>query len=165
MKFLVVFADEPNQKYEFPINNLILMDWMRGRITTPSVFSGREIAMFGFRFESFFDIPDYAINIGRIEINNLPLDTTEYTKNNSFVTVSYPSETTHTVHFSFNWPNTEQLSYVIYDLQGKAVKSNCIALNGITNYSLDTNELASGTYMIRFTDEKNVSETKKIIIK
>jgi hypothetical protein len=50
-------------------------------------------------------------------------------------------------------------------MQGKAVKSNRIPLNGSKDYSLDTNGIGLGTYMIKFTDPKNISETKKIIIK
>lgn len=137
--------------------------WIPAGISLPTNFSQREIAMIGFRFESETAIPDYSINIGEIAIYDGILGTIQSNKENSFVTVSYSE--IDAVLFSINWPNGEHVNSTLFDLQGKAIKSNRINLNGITNYSLDTKELASGTYMIRFADEKNISETKKIIIK
>lgn len=166
MKLLVVFADDLNQKYEFQIITVMgsTNGWNLGRITTPSSFSGREIAMLGFRFYSAFEIPDYAINIGRINIQDAPLATTDYTKDNAFVTVSYPPYSGG-VAFNINWPDASQLQYTLYDLQGKAVQSQSIDINGTTTHTLDTTGLASGTYMVRFTDHKNKVETKKINVR
>ena len=163
LKLLLVFSDEPLQKYEFSTLSNPLSGWIPAGISLPTNFSQREIAMIGFRFESETAIPDYSINIGEIAIYDGILGTIQSNKENSFVTVSYSE--IDAVLFSINWPNGEHVNSTLFDLQGKAIKSNRINLNGITNYSLDTKELASGTYMIRFADEKNISETKKIIIK
>ncbi len=163
LKLLLVFSDEPLQKYEFSTLSNPLSEWIPAGISLPTNFSQREIAMIGFRFESETAIPDYSINIGEIAIYDGILGTIQSNKENSFVTVSYSE--IDAVLFSINWPNGEHVNSTLFDLQGKAIKSNRINLNGITNYSLDTKELASGTYMIRFADEKNISETKKIIIK
>lgn len=165
IKLLVVFADDMNQKYEFTITNVVLSQWMYGRISTPSVFSGREIAMLGFRFETPIDIPNYEINIGRISIQGLPLDTTDYKTENSFVTVSYPSSNSNAILFDINWPNSTQLKYTVTDLQGKIIAENNINLNNTTTYSFPTNGLSKGTYIVKFTDESNRSEVQKIIIK
>lgn len=165
IKFLVVFADDMNQKYEFTITNVVLSQWMYGRISTPSVFSGREIAMLGFRFETPIDIPNYEINIGRISIQGLPLDTTDYKTENSFVTVSYPSSNSNAILFDINWPNSTQLKYTVTNLQGKIIAENNINLNNTTTYSFPTNGLSKGTYIVKFTDESNRSEVQKIIIK
>jgi hypothetical protein len=165
IKLLVVFADDMNQKYEFTITNVVLSQWMYGRISTPSVFSGREIAMLGFRFETPIDIPNYEINIGRISIQGLPLDTTDYKTENSFVTVSYPSSNSNAILFDINWPNSTQLKYTVTDLQGKIIAENNINLNNTTTYSFPTNGLSKGTYIVKFRDESNRSEVQKIIIK
>lgn len=166
MKLLVVFSDDVAQKYEFPITGGVGLgnNWTFGEIVLPSEYSVRAIAKIGFRFESTAAVSGYAINIGGINIENTVLGVTNNIKNNSFVSVSYP-QTHKNVLFTINWPNTEHLNFTLYDLQGKVVKSNRIQLNGITNYSLDTNDLDSGTYMIRFTDSNNISETKKIILR
>ena len=86
-------------------------------------------------------------------------------KDKTFVTVSYPINYASAIHFTLNWPNTKQVDYTLYDLKGKAIKTNTIKVNGITNYSLDTNGLASGTYAVKFTDQQNHTEVRKIIIK
>jgi hypothetical protein len=105
------------------------------------------------------------MNIGGINIGNVVLGLTDHTKNGSFVKVSYPVENNKSILFTINWPDTKGLNYTIYDLQGKVIKSNSIKLNGTTSYSLDTNGFAAGTYIAKFTDQNNHSETRKVIIK
>jgi endo-beta-N-acetylglucosaminidase D len=163
LKLLLVFSDEPLQKYEFSTLSNPFSGWIPAGVSLPPNFSQREIAMIGLRFYSETPIPDYSINIGEIAIYDGILGTTQSENENSFVTISYPE--INAVRFTINWPNSQQLSYTLFDLQGKIIRSNRIKLDGNTNYSLDTNGLASGTYMVKFTDQKNTSETKKIIIK
>ncbi len=165
MKLLVVFADEVNQKYEFPLNGGIGMgnNWTFGEIQLLPEYSGREIAMIGLRFESTTAVSGYTARMGGIDVYNTVLGIADHHKDNAFITVSYP--TTNGVAFNINWPDTERLNFTIYDLRGKLVKSGLIALNQTTNYNLDTNGIASGIYTITFTNPKNVSETKKIIIR
>ncbi|HMK07224.1 MAG TPA: T9SS type A sorting domain-containing protein [Flavobacterium sp.] len=167
MKLVVVFSDDVNQKHEFPFDasTNVFGNWKYGEIALPVAFSSREIAMIGLRFESEEALAGYSMNIGRITIMNGVLGTANPGKNNSFVTASYPVGNNAPILFTINWPNAKQLNYTLYDLQGKALRSNSIKLNDSTNYPLDTNGLASGTYTIKFTDQKNVSETQKIIIR
>ena len=167
MKLIVVFSDDVNQKYEFPFDasSNVLGNWKYGEIELPIAFSSREIAMIGLRFESENALAGYSMNIGRITIMNGVLGTANPGKNNNFVTASYPVGNNAPILFTINWPNATQINYTLYDLQGKAIKSSIIKLNEATNYPFDTNGLASGTYTIKFTDSKNVSETKKIIIR
>jgi len=166
-QLLLVFADEPTQKYAFQITGGMEFGdgWLWSGAAIPNEFSVREIAMIGIRFESETAIANFSLNIGAMYIGEVVLGTTDHLKNNSAITVSYPVQPTESILFTIDWINALQLNYTLFDLQGKAIKSNRINLNGITNYSLDTNELAFGTYMIRFSDENNRSETKKIIIK
>lgn len=168
LSLILVFADDINQKYIYPIPSGFSPGggWIYGEVMSlPQEFSSREIAMIGLRFESEEAVAGYSINIGGIGIENIILGTTSAVKNNNFVTVSYPVQANNNLLFTINWPEAKQLGYTIYDLQGKAVKSNTIKVNNTTNYSFDTNGLSSGTYTIKFTDQKNVSETKKIIIR
>jgi len=166
MKLILVFSDEPTQKYELPIIENAGTNWLTYGSLLPQQFLGREIAMIGFRFVSQEAISNYAINIGNIYFDNLgDLATSQSSKKQSRIIVSYAAQSNNTLLFTINWPNAQQLDYALYDLQGKAVKSNTINLNGTTNYPLDTNGIASGTYTIKFTDSKNVSETQKIIIR
>lgn len=165
MKLLVVFADDVTQRLEFPFTGHIALDnnWAWGEITIPLEYSNREIAMIGFRFETDEAIASYSINLGGLYINNTVLSVDDYSKNSAFVTVSYPE--TNNILFTIKWPNAKQLDYTIYDLNGKVVKSNRIKLNGTTNCPLETSTVSSGAYMVKFTDQNNRSEIRKIIIK
>jgi len=166
MKLLLVFADEPSQKYEFAITDGALINsWTWGETMLPPEYATREIAMVGFRFESDTPISGYTVNLGELSIDNVVLGLTSPINTSALVSISYPPHIEKEILFTINWPNMRKINYTIYDLQGKIVKSNSIELNGTTNYPLDTNGLTSGTYMIKFTDSKNLSETKKIIIR
>lgn len=169
MKLLVVFADDVATKYEFPLNATplpIFNGWASaGNGSAMQVHAGREIAMMGLRFYAETAVPDYAINIGQFLSGAVFLGIDEQTKESTFVTVSYPNTNNNTVTFTINWKGTQQLNYTIYDLSGKVVKTNTIAVNKITHYNFDTSGISSGTYIVKFTDANNVSETKKLIIR
>ncbi len=170
IKVLVVYADEPNQKYELSLGDFFVSinGWKFVEASaTPALegFPEREIAMIGLRFKSTTDIPNFEINIGEIYTSEVFLSTNSQFKNNNFVTVSYPENGISTILFNINWPNSNQLKYTVTDLQGKIVAENNIALNNTTTYSFSTNGLAKGTYIVKFTDESNRSEVQKIIIK
>jgi endo-beta-N-acetylglucosaminidase D len=167
LKVLIVYADEPNQKYELPITEGISVNgWKFGETfgLSPN-FPGREIVNVGLRFESVTDILNYEINIGEINISEVFLSTTNQVKSNNYVTVSYPSNSNFGVLFNITWPTFNQIRYVVTDLQGKVVSKNNIDLKNTTTYSFPTNGLAKGTYIIKFSDESNRSEVQKIIIK
>ncbi len=165
-KLLVVYADEPNQKYEFPIVDVISLNgWKFGEAAGSADFPPREIASIGLRFQSITDIPNYEINIGEIRIDEIFLSTTSQTKNNNYVTVSYPSGGDASVIFNINWPNSTQIKYSITDLQGKVIDENKININNTTTFNLPINGFSKGTYIVKFSDESNRSEVHKIIIK
>lgn len=167
VKLLLVFSDEPDQKYEFQLPGGL--DFGNGWVysefpTLPAEFSVREIAKIGLRFNSDVAIANYNINIGEIEIGMVGLlGTSQASTNQHFVTVSYPVQNKN-LSFSINWPTAEQIDYTVYDLQGRMVKSNTIKVNGATNHAFDTTGLSSGTYTVKFTNGK-VTETQKIIIR
>jgi len=166
LKVLVVYADEPNQKYELPLfEGMPVNGW---KSTETSGFSSslpeREIALVGLRFKSITDIPNYEINIGEINIGEYFLSTSSQSKDSNYVIVSYPNNNS-AVLFNINWPNSKQLKYTLTDLQGKIISENTVALNNATTFSFPTNGLAKGTYIVKFSDEINRSEVQKIIIK
>ncbi|MBC7605616.1 MAG: T9SS type A sorting domain-containing protein [Burkholderiales bacterium] len=165
MKLLVVFSDEPTQKYEFPLTAASASNGWQRYFGNLAGFQTREVSKLGFRFLSDEAIPDYQVNIGTFAFGNSVLTTQSMEKDKTFVTVSYPINYASAIHFTLNWPDTKQVDYILYDLKGKAIKTNTIKINGITNYSLDTNGLASGTYAVKFTDQQNHTEVRKIIIK
>jgi len=165
-KLILIFADEPTQKYEFAISGGIEFGngWIWNENLMDLSFSTREIAAVGFRFESATAIANYSINFGGLEIGSLTLlGTSQAASKQHFVTVSYPLENKQ-LRFTVDWPNAQQLDYTLYDLQGRAVKSNTIKVNGTTNYTLDTNGIAAGTYTVKFANGK-VSETQKVIVR
>jgi len=164
LKALIVFADEPNQKYEFLVSGEGSANgWAYGELWGLTVtFPPREIASIGLRFDSPVSVSNYQVNIGEINISESYLGISSNSKTGVFVTVSYPQ--TDAVHFTIHWPNTQQLDYTVYDLQGRKVKSNTIKVNGTTTHAFDTTALASGTYTVKFTNGK-VTETQKIIIR
>jgi len=165
MKLLVVFADDPTQKYEFPLNATpwpIFNDWASQTIAL-SGHGGREVAMLGLRFYSETAIPDYSINIGEFTSQEALLFTQEQTTNPQFIIVSYPNN--NSISFTINWKGTDHVNYTIFDLSGKTVKKDVVKLNKTTRYTLDTSGLSSGSYIVKFTDKNNISETKKIIIR
>jgi endo-beta-N-acetylglucosaminidase D len=165
-KLLVVYTDEPNQKYEFPIVDVVSLNgWKFGESVGSADFPPREIASIGLRFQSITDIPNYEINIGEIRIDEIFLSTTSQTKSKNYVTVSYPSRSDASVLFNINWPNFKQIKYVITDLQGKVIAENNIDLDNTTTFNLPTNSLSKGTYIVKFSDESNRTEIEKIIIK
>ena len=166
LKVLVVYADEPNQKYELPLFEGVPVNGWKYAETSgfSSSLPEREIAVVGLRFKSITDIANYEINIGEINIGEYFLSTSSQSKDSNYVTVSYPNNNS-AVLFNINWPNSNQLRYTVTDLQGKIIAENNIALNNTTTYSFPTNGLAKGTYIVKFTDESNKSEVQKIIIK
>lgn len=166
-QLILVFADEPTQKYTFQITGGMEFGdgWLWGGAAIPTEFSTREIAMIGMRFESETAISNFNLNIGTMNIGEVVLGTSDHIENSGFITVSYAGQASESILFTINWPNAQQLNYTIYDLQGKAVKLNSITLNGTINYPLDTNGIAKGTYIVKFSDESHRSEGHKIIIK
>ena len=163
VRLLLVFADEPTQKYEFPLDaGLVLNNW-RYSAAMLSEFRGREIAMIGLRFSSETAVANYAVNIGNLSFEESFLSTVDHNKTNHFVTVSYPQN--NSVAFTINWPVASRLNCTISDLKGKIIKKETIELNKTTNHALNTSGLASGTYFATFSDKNNVTETNKFIIK
>ncbi len=167
MKILIVYSDEPNQKYEFTFTSgIAIAGWHFGETNGfISNFPQREIAKIGLRFESLTDIPNYSINIGGIYIDEVFLGTTSNNKNNNYVTVSYPNQKNDPLIFTINWPVSKEIKYIVYDLQGKAIQENRIVLKGITTFPFNINNLSSGSYIVKFFDDKNIQEVKKIIVK
>jgi len=164
VKLILVFADEPDQKYEFQINEGVATDWIKKTITLDSFFTGREIAVIGLGFQSIEAVPSYSFSVGNLKVyDEGAMGITQNLKNNSFITISYPNESNTLVLFNINWPNAKQLQYLVTDMQGKVVKENTISAN--TTYPFSTNGMAEGTYIVKFTDQSNHSEIRKIIIK
>ena len=121
--------------------------------------------MIGLRFETDSTIPDFSVNLGSLEIDMIALlGTNQPAANNRFVTVSY-HDNSAPILFNINWPSAKQLQYLVTDMQGKVVKENSITLNTTINFPFQTNGLAAGTYIVKFTDQNNHSEIRKIIIK
>ncbi len=166
MKLLIVFSDELNQKYEFAINNdnIVNNGWVWGENFLPFEFYGREIAKIGFRFESAEAISDYAVNIGALSVQSVVLNTEQPNQTNSFVTLSYP-EKQNTVLCNINWPKAKQLTYTVCDVQGKIIRQNTIAVHGATTLPIQTNDLQAGVYLIKFKDQNNQTETRKMMVK
>jgi len=162
MKLIVVFADEVAQRYEFPLTTGFTSNGWTNVLTSLIPYTGREIAMIGVRFDSDTTVNDYSINIGELNSDTV-LGTVSSEKQPGAVMVSYPDA--QQVVFTINWPSVSQLQYSVYDLQGKVVKANTIVLNKTTNFPLNTTNMSSGTYLVKFTDKNNVTETKKIIVK
>jgi hypothetical protein len=166
LKVLVVYADEPNQKYELPLFEGVPVNGWKYAETSgfSSSLPEREIAVVGLRFKSITDIANYEINIGEINIGEYFLSTSSQSKDSNYVIVSYPNDNSAAVLFNINWPNSNQIKYTVTDLQGKNIVENNIALNNTTTYSFSTNGLAKGTYIVKFTDKSNKSVVQKITI-
>ncbi|MBS7785951.1 T9SS type A sorting domain-containing protein [Flavobacterium sp. CYK-55] len=169
LKLIVVFADEPNTRYAFPI--LESFDLFNGwkfsdvDLAPNSDFYSRKMIAVGLRFESESAISDLNVHFGSLEINGFVLlANAQNVKNNHFVTLSYP-EKQNSVLFNISWPNAKQIDYTVSDLQGKIIRQNNIALNGSTNYTFQTTDLAAGIYIVKFKDQNNQTETRKMIIK
>jgi endo-beta-N-acetylglucosaminidase D len=163
-KILVVYADEPNQKYELALGSgTDFNGWHYSGIS--DAIQQREVAMIGLRFNSPINITNYNINIGEIYIRERLLGTAENSIDNSFVTVIYTEPGNTPILFTINWPDVKQIHYKVSDMQGKVVKESTISLNATTNYPFQTNSLETGTYIVKFTDQDNHSEIRKIIIK
>lgn len=165
MKLLIVFSDEPNQRYEFAIENTVSPDWIKKTFTF-SPYAGREIAIIGLRFLPDMSMIDYQMNIGNLKVyNDSGMATIQNSKANSFVTIIYPVDGNVPILFNINWPSAKQLHYTVTDMQGKIMKENRISLNASTSFPFQSNGFAAGTYIVKFTDQNNHSEIRKIIIK
>ena len=107
---------------------------------------------------------DYAVNIGGLKVYANPdLATANYNMGRDMVTVSYPSGSKDMV-FTLNTNLGSKVSYAIFDLQGKQIRQGNIPA-GSTDFRPDTNGISAGMYMVRFTDARNMSDSKKIFIK
>jgi len=166
LKLLVVYSDEPNQKYELAIvnNGTSINGWENG-LSTVNNFPQREIAMIGLRFESTVAISDYSLSIGNLFIFDGTLGVTKENKSDNLVTVSYPMERNTPILFTINWPMEKQVKYSVTDMHGKIVLENTVSLNKTTTYPLPNTGLKAGTYVVKFYDQHNRIEVKKIIIK
>lgn len=60
--------------------------------------------------------------------------------------------------------NGENINITIYDIQGRAIKSDIINIEGETTYFIDTESLADGIYLISI-NSCNYSNTMKLIVR
>ena len=165
VSLLIVFADDVTQKVEFSLD-LFVDPFFNGWALANGVMeahSGREISMIGLRFYSESAVPDYSINIGHFAISPSPLGINDVTKKPDFVTISYSPN--RNIEFNLNWPNASQINYEVFNLDGKSVAENSIQINGVTNHTFDKIGLSAGTYIIKFTDNYNHNEIRKILIR
>lgn len=162
IKLLLVFSDMPSQKIEFPIVDGVSNTWINSASSLLG-YENREIASIGLRFESPTAIADYSVNLGELKLGSIFLGTEAFTENASFVVASNPAK--GMVLFKFNWPNAQKLNSHIFDMQGRKVNSDVIALGGSNEYKLETTSMSAGTYIVKFTDQNNTTVTKKIIVK
>ena len=164
MKLLLVFADSPSERVEFEIADATDAAWDKQAIVLPSAYNGREIASIGLRFENAATVNDYAVNIGALKVfANPDLATEAYNMGRELVTVSYPSGSNNVV-FTLHASISGKVGYTIFDLQGKQIRQGNIPA-GSNDYRPDTNGINPGVYMVRFTDARNMQDTKKIFIK
>jgi len=164
VKLLVVFADDINQKHEFPVQTGYgINNWRVHELAFHDQFSGREIVMIGLRFVSETAVANYAVNIGSFHYDDVFLSAIDHNRKNNFVTVSYPQN--NNVAFTINWPATKKLNYTVSDLQGKIIKKETILVDKTTNHILNTAGWPSGMYLVAFSDKNNLTETKKIVVK
>jgi endo-beta-N-acetylglucosaminidase D len=165
MKWVVIFADNPTQKVEFPIAEGTSLNWNTAS-TLISDHAGREIAAIGFRFFSETNAYNYSLSIGNLKIYNDPEMATSFNpKTNAFVTVSYPVQPNNPILFTINWPNARQLKYSVSNMGGKVIMQNTITFDKTSTHPLNTNGLAAGVYLVKFCDDKNRIEVKKIRVK
>lgn len=161
-KLIVVFADEPTQSYEFQAPASGSSAWLTTSFPF-TAYAGREIAKIGLRFVPNDTQATFDVHFGKLGIYDTTLGIASQKISPDFITVSYPEN--NRVVFTVNWPNSSKLNYAVYDLQGNEIKTDSIALIKTTNYNFDTNGMASGTYIIKFTDQDNTTVTKKILVK
>lgn len=165
ISFLIVFSDDSTTKYYIGAGGGLNPDWTKLAISLSS-FAGREIAMIGLRYSTATNILDYQMNLGNLILFEDPnMATVENSKSNAFVTISYPIDKDSLILFNINWPNSKQLHYSVTDMQGTIVKESAISLITSTNFPFQTNGMTSGTYIVKFTDQSNHSETRKFLIK
>jgi len=163
IKLLLVFADEPAQKYEFSVDEGLPINNWNSKELLLSEHQGREIIAIGLRFASETAVANFTANIGGLSIDQHFLNTINQNKKNNFVTVSYPQG--NNIAFTINWPVVSKVDYTVSNTQGKIIKREAVSLNKTTNHLLNTSGWAAGTYLVTFSDKNNVSETKKIIVK
>lgn len=162
MKLILVFSDEPAQKYEFPLLGSGGINGWTYSTASLAGHTNREVAMIGIRFESDSAIANYSVNIGHIGFTDFILGTHSAQASNHFVTVTYPGK--DLIGFAVNWPDAERIDYSVYNLQGRKVKSGEVPANK-SDYKFETTGLGSGVYSVKFTDENNTTVTKKIIVR
>lgn len=165
MKVIVVFADEPGQKYEFLLSaaSELPNGWAQSTINIGLPYQGREIATIGLRFFNEVAVADYAVNIGSFFLFDDILGTQQQSMNQEFVIASYPKN--GNVLFNINWPGAARLAYSVCDLNGKTVKSDHIVADKTPAFELQTDGLASGAYIVKFTDQDNTTVSKKIVVR
>lgn len=164
LKIIVVFADSPTERVEFALSDAADASWHKQTVVLPSAYNGKEIAAIGLRFYSEATLNDYAVNVGGLKVYADPdLATANYNMGRDLVTVSYPSGSKDVV-FTLNTNLGSKVGYTIFDLQGKQIRQGNIPA-GSADYRPDTNGISAGMYMVRFTDTRNMADTKKIFIK
>lgn len=161
LKLILVFSDEPTQKYELPLLGTGGINGWTFSSASLGEYSNREVAMIGIRFESDIAIADYSVNMGYMGFTDFTLGTHSVESGPDLVTISYPGK--GQIGFTTNWPNAEKISYSVYNLQGQNVKSGVIPARK-SDYKFEAAGLANGVYSVKFTDGNNTTVTKKIIV-
>lgn len=162
-KLLIVFADNPTQRVEFDLTNAPNTLWRTEQVILPSSYNGKEIAAIGVRFSPDQTMSGYSASLGGLKIyQDENLATEAYTMGRELVTISYPKNSD--VTFSINNIETRKITYTIFDLQGKAVRNGIFASNGVA-YKPDLSGLIGGVYLVKFNDERNMTDTQKIYVK
>lgn len=103
--------------------------------------------------------------IGHYKYNETSLNLNEWIiEANAWEVQVYPNPTSTDLHVRFNLPKEDEISIVLYDMQGKQIleKNMGNKISGEHQETLDLKDLPQGTYVCRITGKQN-SITKQVI--
>lgn len=76
----------------------------------------------------------------------------------------FPNPSNANIHLVFDVKETQDLTYIIYDVAGKEVLNDKLENIGAENYEMNTSNLGAGIYFIKCQFEKGEVITRKFVI-
>lgn len=162
MKLLLTFSDNPNVKEEFSIPAGASAGWY-GRTTSLATQAGREITTIGLRFFSSVAVNPYSINIGNLKVHNgIVLGVNDNLISENELVVFYSKNERNLIQVNINWLQNNPILYEIYSIDGKQVSSEEISES---SFRINTSKFSEGIYILKITDSRGVSVSKKIVVR
>ena len=162
LELILTFADAPTQTVVLDVSPNGSTGWIP-MTADLAAFQGRELATIGVRFGAATAVSNYILNIGNMRVHDdPPLSVQDSISIEDAIVISYPRRSNVIAIESST--STSNITFEVYNVQGRKISSHRFA-EGSNRYELSTTHLASGAYLLQFSDRNGTTTSKKIVVK